>query len=633
MKLPPGFVLDPNQPQVPKGFILDRKSTVGDAGGLNGQDRGVSTIISEPQEENVLIEPRLKGIYDFRRKIAITPERGERAIRRLHYGTQTGGGFVGGMVGATVGHPIIGAGLGGAAAESLVQLGEHAFAPGAGPQTSWEAATKIGWAGGREMLEEGIARAVIKGGAPFAKKISPKTKKIIDYLKRYKGRLTPAQATEDRALDMLENIAESSILGGGRVFEFKGGQKVLLDTIADDIATRFGTQATKEQAGEIVQAIIKNKTDAFRKVGAGLYKKVDDTTKGIMISTKSLKKEAARMLKQMTPSLTQKGKIALRTTKGKVLMPSLANKGTVRMLRDFQNLPDAVPFSYLNQWRSDLLQVGYAPSDLIPGKTAGTAKHLANNINNLFKQAEGGLTGEALESLQAANSYWKLGKERFNSTLIKRIAKKNPEFVLPAFVKRGNVADIQEIRKLIGLKAWEDVKGAYIQDLLFVQARDASGVLSGKKLQNILTKMTPETMTEIFGKASTKELQLFADTAMAVQQRAAGGGGMLIQLTQAGAILSVPAWVVGGKPGIGAGMATTVLLGPYAMGRLFTSPTGIKWLTEGLITSATSKGAIRLTPRLIHIIGKEALAKDEVLRKERMAVKQRQQRPSFGHHF
>lgn len=632
--LPEGAVLDkPNIPSMPQGLPPLPEGAV-----LNGQ------------KEDVLVRPRLRGVYDFQRKIAITPERGERAIRRFHYGAQAAGGFAGGMAGAAVGHPIVGAGLGGAAGEALVQLGEHALIPGAAPQTSWEAAKKIGWAGGREMLEEGLARAVIKLGTPFAKKISPKTREIINYLKRYKGRLTPAQATEDRALDLLENVAESSLLGGGRMFEFKGKQIALLDTIAEDISSRLGSGATKEQAGEVIQAIIKNKTATFRKVGTGLYKNVDNATKGIMINTKALKREAARMLRELTPKVSKKTtqitttKILdelgqpivapiTKTTK-KALMPSLANRKTIRMLRDFQNLPDAVPFSYLNQWRSDLLQVGYAPSDIIPGKTAGVAKHFAGNIDALFKQAEGGLTGEALESLQAANSYWRLGKERFNSTLIKRITKKNPEFVLPAFVKRGNIADIQEIRKLIGPKAWEDVKGAYIQDLLFTQAKDVSGTISGKKLQNVLTKMTPGTMNEILGKAGSKELQLFAETAMAVQQRAAGGGGMLIQLTQAGAILSVPAWVVGGRPGIGAGMATTVLLGPYAMGRLFTSPIGIKWLTEGLVTSAGSREAIRLTPRIIHLIGREALAKDEVLRKERMAVRMRQQqRPAFGHHF
>jgi len=573
-------------------------------------------------QEGVLVKPKKEtvdffrkyGMAEFGAPFEITPEESREATRTL---AQIGGGMAGGALGATAGHPIIGAGLGGATAESLVQLGEHAWAPEAAPQTSWDAAKKIGWAGGREMLEEGIARAVIKVGAPFAKKISPKTKKVIDYLKKYKGRLTPAQATEDRALDMLENVAESSIFGGTRIFEFKRGQTELLDNIATDIAERFGSHATKEQAGEVVQAIIKNKTDAFRKIGAGLYKNVDNTTKGILVNTKPLKREATRMLKQMTPSLTQQGKVALRTTKGKVLMPSLANRNTVRMLRDFQNLPDAVPFSYLNQWRSDLLQVGYAPSDLIPGKTAGTAKHLASQIDGLFKQAEGGLTGEALGSLQAANSYWKLGKERFNSALIKRISKKNPEYVLSAFVKRGNVTDIQDIRKLIGPKAWSDVKGAYIQELLFKQAKDTSGALSGKKLQNILTKMSPETMSEIFGKTSARELQLFADTAMAVQQRAKGGGGMLIQLTQAGSILSLPAFVAGGMTEVGAGTTGTILLGPYAMGRIFTNPLGIKWLTEGLITSAGSKEAIRIAPRLIHLIGKEALMMDKAIQRDR----------------
>lgn len=591
------------------------KSTVSETERLPGQDRGVSNVLVRSLKTKPIIPPGLEtlagGRWGGASGMVVTPG-------QIEFGLQAGGGMAGGAAGATVGHPIIGAGLGGAAGESFFQLGQRVLPEwGEPPQTPWEAAKKIGWAGGREMLEEGVARAVIKIGTPFAKKISPKTKEIIDYLKRYKGRLTPAQATEDRALDLLENVAESSLLGGGRMFEFKRGQDILLDTIADDIASRLGTRATKEQAGELVQAIIKNKTDAFRKVGAGLYKKVDAATEGIMINTKSLKKEATRILKQQPQKL----------------MPSLANKSTVRMLRDFQNLPDAVPFSYLNQWRSDLLQVGYAPSDIIPGKTAGMAKHFAGNIDGLFKQAEGGLTGNAAAALKNANSYWRLGKERFNSALIKRIAKRNPELVLPAFIKRGNVADIREVRKLIGTKAWEDVKGAYVQDLLFTQARDVSGILSGKKLQNVLTKMTPETMSEIFGKAGVKELKLFADTAMAVQQKAAGGGGMLIQLTQAGAILSMPAWIMGGRAGMGAGMTGTVLLGPYAMGRIFTSPVGIKWLTEGLTASAGSREAIRLAPRLIHLIGKEALMKDEVLRKERMAAKQRLQRPAFGIHF
>jgi len=340
-----------------------------------------------------------------------------------------------------------------------------------------------------------------------------------------------------------------------------------------------------------------------------------------MINTKPLKKEAARILKQIKPSLAKEGEF---------LMPSLANKNTVRILRDFQNLPDAVPFSYLNQWRSDLLQVGYAPSDIIPGKTAGTAKHFARNIDNLFKQAEGGLTGEALQSLQAANSYWKLGKERFNSALIKRIAKRNPEYVLPAFIKRGNIADIQEIKKIVGSKAWEDVKGAYIQELLFIQARDTSGILSGKKLQNILTKMTPETIEEIFGKMGTRELRLFANTAMTVQQRAAGGGGMLIQLTQAGAILSLPAFMAGGMTELGVGTTGTILLGPYAMGRIFTNPIGIKWLTEGLITKTGTKEAIRLTPRIIHLIGKDALTKDKMIQKDRELTERIYPTPSLS---
>jgi len=68
---------------------------------------------------------------------------------------------------------------------------------------------------------------------------------------------------------------------------------------------------------------------------------------------------------------------------------------------------------------------------------------------------------------------------------------------------------------------------------------------------------------------------------------------------------------------VGAGTTGTILLGPYAMSRIFTSPLGIKWLTEGLTTSIGSKEAIRLAPRLIHLIGKEALMMDKAIKRDR----------------
>jgi hypothetical protein len=436
--------------------------------------------------------------------------------------------------------------------------------------------------------------AVLKTLAPAAKKITPATKRAMDYFKRYGGKFTPAQATETRVLDLLENVAESSIFGGGRMGAFKRGQVEVTEDIAQDIATRLGTRATPEEVGLLVQKSIEGKREAFNAAASALYKSVDNLTEGVLVSTEPLKKRAATLLKDIPTD----------PATGKALIPSLQDNTTTRMLQDFADLPDEVPFSYLQQWRSDLSQVGFAPTDMIPGKSAGLAKHLAKEIDSLFSKAEGGLTGDALEAFRAANTFWKTGKETFNNKFIKALVAKDPEGVVGSIFRKGAIQPIRRTMAMVDAEGRRKLKGSFVNKVIFKEAIAPDGSISGRKLSTILRNYGKETLREVLSRAERKELYRFANVLRMQQQKATGvGGGMLIQLTQAGAILEL-----GGAFATGAGftkMGGAILLGPSALSQVFTRPLGIRWLTDGLVTKPGSKAATRLAGRLITLAGAE----------------------------
>ena len=501
------------------------------------------------------------------------------------------GGTLGVVAGAPV--PIPGARIAGAAAGTI---GGRAVKEVIGGAISGKIPARLSK---KDMAVAGVTGAIgeaggalaVKALSPFAKKVPKATQNAMQYLKQYGGRLTPAQATETRILDLLENVAESSIAGGGRLRQFFLKQEKILENIASDIVERFGIKATPEEAGLLVQKAITGKRIAFNAAGRALYRNVDKLTEGVQVSTVELKKEAGKMLVRLTPKVGKK-----------IMMPSLRNKTTVRMLKDFTSLPDEVPFSYLQQWRSDLLQIGYAPTDLIPGKTAGMAKHLAREVDKTFKNAEGGLSGDALNALERANTFWRAGKEKFNSKLIKSLSTQNPEAITKSVFKPGAIQSIRKTRQIIGSKTWEKLKGTYISKLMFKDALDTKGIVNGLKLDTALRNMGQTTIDEIFTKTEQAELRNFVNVLKAIQVRPpALGGGMLIQLTQAGAILDMAAFR---GPSVG---SATVLLAPPVMAQLFTRPGGIRWLTKGLVTKPGTKEAMKLATRIMALTAKEKM--------------------------
>lgn len=184
------------------------------------------------------------------------------------------GATVGAVGGATAGllltggNPLgaIGGGVLGTAAGELVQQGYEALKdPGAAPQSVGESAARVGEQVLYQAATEGVGR--LAGGLIAGRKlapgipqsITPKEQQAMTYLtqKGFSPGYMPSEVTEARGLDVLHNIAEFSLFGGGAIKKFrdKRDTEVFAD-LAQQMINDLGPKMAPDEVGRaVVQAV------------------------------------------------------------------------------------------------------------------------------------------------------------------------------------------------------------------------------------------------------------------------------------------------------------------------------------------------------------------------------------------
>lgn len=429
-----------------------------------------------------------------------------------------------------------------------------------------------------EMAGAGALRLA----SPYAKRILPETREAMKGFLKFGGRLSPAQATEARGMDILENIAEYSLIGSEPFRAFRVSQEKALINWADDIAVRVGNHMTPEQIGQLTINAITKRTQIHNKTAKVLYKRVDDLTKEAIIDTSSIKSVANKMLE-----------IAQRP-----YAKSLRSKTGERILKDFSNLPNQISFVEAQTLRSDLMGISRATTELIPGKIIGTAKNLTKAVDDAIQKSVP-KESEAINAFRNANRFWKEGKELFNSRLAKSLLRNNPEVIGKTIFRPGAITNIRMIKRMVDKKTFNRLRDGYLQTI--IKPNPQTATIEGGAILNRLSQMGDDTLKEIFSPEHLRDLKAFGEMAKRTQEPPGQGTGrVLIQLTQGGAALTLLG------TGLEAGAATTIL-GPAALARIMTHPQGIKWLTTGLITRTGTKEAIKLGTRILSLAGREAI--------------------------
>ncbi len=550
------------------------------------------------------------------------------------------GGLVGGLLGIPGGVPgmVGGAALGGAGAKAAQQLINRGFGLEA-PGTATEAAKEIGLAGGKQALYEAGgqigARVVGKVIAPFAKTVSPEARIAAQTLEQYMpteklhllrpaswftkqkvSGLLPAEATENRALDLLSNIAEGSFIGGKRIADFKDITRVkATENMVDDLISMFGERAEADMVGDAFVASVERNIEPSRLAAKVLYNSVDDIAKTLYKTVEVKRKVPTGLFdsagKQIEREITETVREELFPTKqlkefAKPLALKAKELGGIEaanagddLVRAIMDLPDTVSFSTMQELRSRLISKIDEFSVINKKAPAiGKAKKMTALTDEIIGKTLSKESPEGLAIWRQANKLYRTGNEQFNNTFIRRLVKEatdkgNPEVIAQKIFKTGAISNIRRTKIAVDPQTFKQLKSIYVQDLVRTSSKEEGNIV-GQTLYNKLygkTGMGEKTLREIFNPEEFNALKNTVTTLQTIQKASPSGTGkMWIQLTQAGAVVGL--FDERTRP-----YAMTVIGGPLVLSRLMTNPRFAKLLTEGYTLPARS-------PQLLSVVGR-----------------------------
>ena len=542
------------------------------------------------------LKPQTKSSTFWDSLVAEIPEYGGALIGGLIGGAKgVGVGTVGGPVGMAAGG-ILGAGFGAATGVATKQIAQHIADDPNAPTTSGEAAKEIALAGGRQAAYEAGGRGVVgvvgKVLAPFRKTITQEaviaTKALEKYMpKKFLGKtpaLLPAEATENRILDIFENIAEGSLIGGKKIADYKNIiRPQAMSSMVDDLVKTFGEKAEPDLVGEAFTLAVSKGLKPSRLAATTLYNTVDDMTMGVKIPTVSLKSFA----KPLAERAKELGSIEAK------------NAGD-DLVQAIMELPDNVSYGTAKELRSRLISKIDEFSILNKKAPAiGKAKHTVGLIDSAIENTLKTQNPDALGLWRQANALYKGGSEQFDNDFIRGLIKQsvdkgNPEAIAKQIFKPGAISNIHKAKSAVDEKTWMELKSWYVQDIV-KKSVSPSGELSGQTFVNQLTGKTgmgDKALAEIF---NPEELQAVKNVGVALQiatrKQAEGVGKMWIQLTQAGAVIGLADERT--RP-----YSMVLLGGPAVVSRLFTNPIAAKWLIQGVRLPAKSPQAAAILTKL-----------------------------------
>src|SRR6266566_72854 len=204
-------------------------------------------------------------------------------------GTALGGGLTAGA--AALPGATYGAALGGAAGRVLPEITRPFLTGESSKPVDPLGAVRTGAFEGAAQLVGGQAgRVVQRVLAPFASRVIPFARDVANpALERVSQRLSPAQMTESRVLDTLENIADASLLGGGRIEAMrKGVTEKGVQRLTDELVTQVGNRMSPQDVVSLLGGSRHTYQVFGQTIKRALYRNVDELAKDVFIDTQPI---------------------------------------------------------------------------------------------------------------------------------------------------------------------------------------------------------------------------------------------------------------------------------------------------------------------------------------------------------
>ena len=458
--------------------------------------------------------------------------------------------------------------------------------------------SKVKLRGIKTTKEADEAEQIIKSQKEELSKVSKLDDELAIALKE--GQLTPGLQTENRFIDIAENVTEKSLFGGGKLIKARKGAETLTNKFLDDYIANYG-DITRSDYGDLLQRAITGNVDEWKIAAKGAYQALDDKLRvvsgGARVDITNLKKTAQGLLDEAKPTERLQG-------------------DALKVLRTVLDKDDFVPFQVANSMRSEFLGVTRSTNELISGKSQRYAATLAKEITETLDDVgKSNLSPSVREAYTKAQKIWRDGSEVFNTKLINKLIRDDPEEVFKTLIKPERPSTVQKVFKAINKTKDEAVKkdlkdslkGAFLFDLKSESIKRYD-TLKGDYLLKNLNKYGDSVLNELFTPVELANVRGLLKSLKVAQQKTVGEGvpgGVFIQLTQAGALL-----------GLGTGMFTlpsaAILLTPKIISSLFTNPKFVNLLKQGFALKPGDPKYYRWSTRFINAMVTEGLIdKDE----------------------
>lgn len=470
-----------------------------------------------------------------------------------------------------------GAGIGGA----VGSLAAEPIAPSGDPINR---AIETGTFG---VLGEGIGGFVGKG----AQLIKPKLREGADVaqrvLQRYKGTLTPGEASVPGApLQVAEGIARTGVTGRQAFKQLdeineaaiQSAKGELLDTIS-----RF--RPGDDRTGKLFVAAIEKGKKAHKAAASKRYAALDEKTQ-IPVDLTDLKSS----FEQLGSSLKKIGDVG-KTERGG------------RLIDQLSKVEPNLTFKEAHELRSSLLSTA---RDL---KASGQESIALRNVRDAISKVEKAMDDAAkaagsnvYKEYRETSAFFRRGKDAFTNDIIEKAISTNPERIGEYLFKTGNVSEITQAKAALRQAArhdpsidtrrvWQSMKSGFLEAKLTGKGMtNVEGETIAKNfLKELAEKKHDRTMQAMFSPHELAKIKEFAITTMRTTAKKGQTSelGVIVPIVQATAFVDMVTFQFN-NPYLDAAVIVT----PYALARMATNPRVVNMMIRAMTTPpSTSKGA------------------------------------------
>ena len=465
---------------------------------------------------------------------------------------------------------------------------------------------RIGFKGIKYEDEAEKAERILKDIKIKRKQNTGTTTKAVDDDK-IDALITPGIGSENRLIDILENITEKSFVAGGRIISTRKKAERLITAELEDFVGDFSNKATRTNAGDLALSAVQNSLDYFRATAKSKYAKVDQLAREQILSRATGQVVATRPITVNLRSTIDEAKKLIEDTKVFREIELDAQK-VLRIIAKLDNDPN-VTFDVANGLRSRFLAITRSNKDLVKGQSERYAAKLVKDISKNLDETVDAIDATASPGLRAAydsaQRFYRLGVTKYNNKILRNLAEKAPEEVYTTLIKPRRPATVEALMN--ALKNTKDpalkqdllntMKGTVIGDIVGNSVRLKNGKVDAGYILKEFQKFGDEVLvnTGLFSAREVRQLENLLNALKVAQTKSVGEGipgSIFIQLGQAGAVMGL-------LSGIFTVPSAAIVFGPSVVGRLFTNEKFIKFIRKGFSLNPGSKEAYTNASQLI----------------------------------